>query len=356
MKRRNLLLSGLLAAAVSGGVATSASAQSVTVMAERGPGAAAADYHIARPGDTLFGLSRRYLGDPMLWPLLWSFNPQITNPHWIYPSDVIFLRPPGTPGELEARAEGRFYPIGGFYAGAGEFEHVGVIRYADTGRRLLQPLDTVYLDFDTRDEEEVEEGTAGPDPSENVVVGTEYAINRVIGRVYDDDRELLAVKYEVAGALRVTARHDETDLLSGEITDLWDTIERGDALFLSEPQLLRVTPRVNEVDLDGYIYDVLNPIRHFHEQDYIFVNLGYEDGVRVGNRFRVWDRQDEGEMIRAARERRVDYEEIQAEIPWQNVGQAMVIHVTEEWCTAVVSDAGMRELTTGLRVTMRDGE
>jgi hypothetical protein len=47
--------------------------------------------HIVREGDTLWGISDEYFGDPWHWPELWSFNPEITNPHWIYPLDQVRL-------------------------------------------------------------------------------------------------------------------------------------------------------------------------------------------------------------------------------------------------------------------------
>lgn len=342
MNRRLVALAAVLVGAAALTVPSSdAHAQGVMVSTDRGTGGLGQGTHVVQPGETLFGLADRFLGNPYLWPQLWAYNPQITNPHWIYPGDVLFLRPEARPNERTYPEDlGRFFPLGGFYS-SGEFDVWGEIKYADTGRRLLQPLDTVYLEFENPDD---------------IAIGQEFAINHVIDRVYNDDRELVAVKYLVTGMVRVTARHHETHLLSGEITQLWDTIERGDALFLSEPQLLRVVPRENEVDLDGIIFDRLNPVRHMHEQDYIYINLGHDDGVRVGNRFRIWDRADEGEQIRAATTRGLEYEDIQAEIPWQNVGEAMVIYTTDEYATAVITNAGLHELTVGLRVTMQAGE
>ncbi|WP_404376807.1 LysM peptidoglycan-binding domain-containing protein [Vreelandella aquamarina] len=42
-------------------------------------------------GDTLWDISARYLHSPWQWPSLWQANPQIRNPHLIYPGDVLIL-------------------------------------------------------------------------------------------------------------------------------------------------------------------------------------------------------------------------------------------------------------------------
>src|SRR5687767_3222086 len=48
--------------------------------------------HPVAAGDTLWGLSGKYLGSSYEWPRLWSYNPEITNPHFIYPGHVLRLR------------------------------------------------------------------------------------------------------------------------------------------------------------------------------------------------------------------------------------------------------------------------
>src|SRR5947209_4380133 len=51
------------------------------------------EIHQVQGGDTLWDLCSKYLNSPWYWPKIWSYNPQITNPHWIYPGNELRFYP-----------------------------------------------------------------------------------------------------------------------------------------------------------------------------------------------------------------------------------------------------------------------
>lgn len=104
MKTANLALRpAILLSLVAGLTVTAGLLAPESILAQEGPAktvgsgsnipltADAPDQYVVKTGDTLWDISRVFLREPWYWPEIWYVNPQIANPHLIYPGDVLKL-------------------------------------------------------------------------------------------------------------------------------------------------------------------------------------------------------------------------------------------------------------------------
>jgi hypothetical protein len=92
--RPALLLSLIAGLTIVSGIVPVSSAQEPRTMPSGSniPLAAnAPEEYVVKPGDTLWDISQVFLRDAWYWPEIWHVNPQVQNPHLIYPGDVLRL-------------------------------------------------------------------------------------------------------------------------------------------------------------------------------------------------------------------------------------------------------------------------
>jgi hypothetical protein len=88
MNKKNRMTTLVLAMTLGLGMPILASATNNPPPAVR---ADAPDTYIVKKGDTLWDISGKYLKDAWRWKEIWAVNPQVRNPHWIYPGDRLII-------------------------------------------------------------------------------------------------------------------------------------------------------------------------------------------------------------------------------------------------------------------------
>ena len=82
---RSIVLGAFLSGLISLGFVTEGMANNSPIRVD-----SPKNYQVKK-GDTLWEISSRFLRSPWMWPEIWHANPQIHNPHLIFPGDVVSL-------------------------------------------------------------------------------------------------------------------------------------------------------------------------------------------------------------------------------------------------------------------------
>lgn len=250
--------------------------------------------HLVRPHDTLWDLSAHYFSNPYRWPKIWSLNPQVKNPHWIYPGDQLRLRPGG--GALQALSLGD-QGLGGL-----------------VNRRPLVPPSTVFL----RDQgyigdakrdvwgelvgarEDVMMLSEGNNayllvrPGVEVHVGQELTIFRIVrkpGWVRGARRPPGKI-VKINGTVRIDYFNPKDRVARGEIVESLDIIERGAKIGPVRRRFDVVPPKQNQVELWARVLTSLYPHVILGKDQVVFIDKGSDDGLVPGNRLLVLRRGD----------------------------------------------------------------
>jgi hypothetical protein len=249
------------------------------------------DTYVVEKGDTLWDISGQFLNDPWRWPTLWNANPQIANPHLIYPGDrltLVFID--GQPRlvvkpQVRKSPEGRVMPKGGAIP-AVSLEliqpYLSQNRVVDAEWFAQQPLilggespsrhhtesDIIYVQAQLPKGMKVAAYNAGrtfSDKATDEVLGQEVILT-ASGRVVESGEiskvQLLTNLRETKAGYRVLPI-EEDSMLS--------------AYFMPKPADVQ----------DAYVLGTEDEIREAGKLDVVYISKGQNDGVEPGDVFAI---------------------------------------------------------------------
>lgn len=267
----------------------------------------APERYVVKKGDTLWDISTMFLKDPWLWPEIWYTNPQIANPHLIYPGDIITIFWKDGQPHLSITRDGEIYQT-----------TLPITRLSPKVRvtPLAAAIPTIPLDAirpflghpRVIDEDEYEklpyvlrsiDGRLMSGAGESVYVrGIESDVSRFhvirLGDEYEDPEtgETLGHEAIEVGQGVIQRRGDPASLFL-------EASEReamqGDRLIPVEDLEFNTNflPTPPDVEIDGQIIDVVDGVSQIGQFQIVTLNRGANDGLEVGNVLAIYQRGEE---------------------------------------------------------------
>ncbi len=235
-------------------------------------------------GDTLWDISGRFLSRPWLWPEIWHVNPQIQNPHLIYPGDQIALAyVNGSPRLQLIRANSKpsrqSAPIGTIDADVieqflvkplvvskADINSSAYVAAADHGRLISSASDHVYVrgELNGARYSIYRPGKALADPDTNELLGYEaiHVSNAALVKSGDPSKVVIT-------------RADRETLV-------------GDRLMATDaPSPAYYQPRAATTNKPGKVISLVDAVARAGRNQVVVLNLGDNDGVQAGDTFSV---------------------------------------------------------------------
>ena len=253
--------------------------------------------HVVRKGDTLWDLCDSYYSNPWGWPKVWSYNPQIVNPHWIYPGDQIRMRDANDP--VGQRRDALAGAGAGSGAGSPLFKHGkrgiapstvflrdhgflgdpkrdvwGELVGAVEDQMLLSNGNHVYLMM--RPGVELK-------PGQSLTIFTPIRKADDVPGARKPPGEIVSVK----GTIKIDQFNPKTRVARGEVIEAMDVIERGYRVGPIGRQFDVVPPKPAAKNVIAHVLSSLYPHKVLGQNQLAFMDRGSEDGLEPGTRLFV---------------------------------------------------------------------
>jgi len=321
------------------------------------PAAESPQIYTVKKGDTLWGISQRFLKDPYYWPNLWSNNPEIPNPHFIYPGqqlaiydgrieivatkpesdtpaipDAVFTPDEATgsvaispPETIQPEEEATIISTSGGigFVTVKDIENAGRIIDAVDNRIVLGPEDTVFIEMNDLD---------------GARTGTRYALLE-IGEKFRHPVTKRTIGYHVIqlGEVEITDVHDE--VASGKILSSNREIFRGAILIPYQQVDREITLKRQTRQISGYLIASLRGNSSLGQFDIVYADIGAAAGLEKGN------------MVNISRPRKTSDASIaDLKLPDVLIGVAVIVDFRETTSTLLVLKA-VDNIFVGDRIT-----
>jgi len=296
--------------------------------------------YIVKKGDTLWGIAGMYLVEPWLWPELWDVNPQIDNPHLIFPGDELYLVWVDGKPRLRVR-RGRDVKLTPNMRVTPLDLAIPIIPLDQIGPWLMRHRIMVADELNMS-------GYIFSGDQEHIISGPG---DRVFGRGFfpEDERafgiyrtgsfyvdpitnEELGYQASEIGNAKLTSPESQ-DGKELESTRVTEEVRIGDRLLPLEERVLDATfqPRPPAVELeDAFMIAVDGGLTQIGDMSIVVVNKGRREGLRIGDVLAVY--QAGGLMFDKIAEENV-------RLPDTRAGLAMVFESFEKASYAVILKA-----------------
>ncbi len=255
--------------------------------------------YVVQVGDTLWDIAATFLNDPWYWPEIWYVNPDIENPHLIYPGDVLgLIYIDGQPRITNVRAstyrlspQARVTPLSQAVTSI-PFEAVAAFLSSGVVLEKEQADSLPYL-FQTRGDHLI--ASAGNEVYvrgiQDDVVSARYNIVHIGDPLIDPDDDRLIGYHGIMigeGSLRRTG-----DPATVALTSTNQEAIMGDRLLPASVDVpLNFFPRSPSSDIDGRIISVVGGVSLIGQYQVVVMNRGSSNGLSVGDVLSVFQYGD----------------------------------------------------------------
>jgi hypothetical protein len=306
------------------------------------------DSYVVQRGDTLWDIAAMFLRDPWYWPEIWQINPQVENPHLIYPGDVLSL------AYLDDGRPALNVERGPAFTGGG-----GVDRLSPRVRE--QPLEeaistipyetlaaflsrSVVLDKDQLDELPYvfrnREGLIASSGRDVYARGTDAPAGSVFNLVHlgnelvdPDDNTVLGYQGIFVGQGRVDRSGDPSTI---RVLDSTRETLVGDYLIEEEDVFpVNFLPHPPAQEVDGRIISVMDGVSLIGQYQVVVLNRGAEHGLDSGAVLRVFKT---GEVVRDEVRGKGLFKD-KVRLPDEPAGTMMVFRTFDRMSYALIMEA-----------------